>query len=127
MFTRRKMCVVFGFIFTVLGLMGLMMPNGLVGLEGLIKTTHNHDLFHLVIGGLLLSGAYVLTGKETSIIKLVGLVLAFLTFFGLITGTTTVLGLIDVHTTTNIIYGFIAGLLLAVGYGASNDHGMSHS
>lgn len=117
MFTSRKLCVVLGFLLTLFGVLGLFVPNGLIGTEGLIKTNTMHSLVHLITGGLFLYGAYLVKGSETTLVKIVGLVYLVLTVLGFMSKDTSILGLIEVNDMGKYLNTLLSVILLVVGFG----------
>ena len=78
----RQFAIVFGAVYVLIGILGLILPSPLLGIFGVNLL---HDMVHLAIGGLWLFAAFVApmgpdSARKTSIIGIVYLLVAILGF-----------------------------------------------
>ena len=109
-----KTLKVFGWIFLVLGILGFF-SNPIIGSSASVwfHADFNHNLVHLVTGLIMLWVAYKAMDKTSVTIKTFGwiyLVIAILGFF-LVSGTGTLLGLVEVNGAVNWLH-LIFGVIL---------------
>lgn len=113
----RKTLKFFGWILIVLGILGFF-SNPVVGSDAntWIHADFNHNLLHLVTGFIMLWSASKDINNTRGTLKAIGwiyLILAILGFF-LVSGTGTLLGLIEVDGAGNWLHLVLAIILLLV-------------
>lgn len=105
-----KTLKVFGWIFLVIGILGFF-SNPIVGSGAWFHADFNHNLVHLLTGLIMLWVAYKAMDRARTTLKTFGwiyLIIAILGFF-LVSGTGTLLGLVEINGTDNWLH-----LVLAV-------------
>jgi len=121
----KKLAWVFGIVFIVIGILGLMptftsggMLFGVFSLDVMLSAVY-------LISGILAILAVWGTGSYTQLyFKVFGVVYAIITIIGFIQGDT-VLGLMTVNTADNVLNLVIAAVALWAGFGARAESGMS--
>ena len=108
----------FGWVFLILGILGFF-SNPLVG-SGMSAWFHadfNHNLVHLITGLILLWVAFKSTAKVTRTLKTFGIIYIIIAILGwlLVSGTGTLLGLIEVNGAANWLHLILGVLLLWTG------------
>ena len=121
----RKLAIVFGVVFVVVGLGGFIPGltttdnEGMKLLLGLFMVGTIHNIIHLASGAAALlaskSGAY-----SKLYFQVFGAVYALVTLVGFIQGDT-VLGLIHVNTADNFLHLALAVVILGIGFGVKED------
>jgi hypothetical protein len=115
-----KLAKVFGVIFVIVGLLGLV-PGGLgiVGEEGFFMTNLPHDLVHLVIGVILLWVAAKSPAKAATALVVFGVVYLLVAVLGFaIEGDVLGITLSDSDDWLHLVLGIV---LLAVGLKGKNN------
>lgn len=79
-----KLAKVFGIIFVVVGLLGLVGGFGIVGGDGVFMTNLPHDLVHLIVGVVLLWVAAKSPAKSSGALVLFGVVYLLVAVLGFI-------------------------------------------
>ncbi len=121
----KKSTLVFGIIFLLLGILGFVPGNGIVGVDGTFQTDTMLNIVHLVFGLVLLYVAVKASHASAKTLVVVGVIYLILAIIGFIQGDR-ILGLVPVNSADNwlhLVLGVvIAGLGLA---GRSSSSGMS--
>ncbi|MEK7187007.1 MAG: DUF4383 domain-containing protein [Patescibacteria group bacterium] len=113
-----KTIKVLGWIFLVLGLLGFF-SNPIIGASAgtWFHADFNHNLVHLLTGLILLWVAYKASAKTASTLKTFGWIYLILAILGwiLVSGTGTLLGLVEVNGGANWLHLILAVVLLWAG------------
>ncbi|MFH1473237.1 MAG: DUF4383 domain-containing protein [bacterium] len=114
----------FGWIFLVLGILGFF-SNPIIGsgIGAWFHTDFNHNLVHLITGLIFLWVAYRATVKTADTLKVFGVVYLVIAVLGwlLVSGTGTLLGLIEVNGAGNWLHLILGLLLLWAGMSGANS------
>jgi hypothetical protein len=113
----KKLAMIIGVVLVVVGLLGLLIPNPIVGDEGVFQTNNLHDLFHILTGVIFMVAASKgeLASAQTMIVF--GFVYLALTVLGFLTGEGDLLGLVRINTADNFLHLALTLVFLGVGYG----------
>ena len=110
MLTGKNICVAFGSIFMLAGLLGFV-PNPLVGAEGIFVTNAMHNVVHLVTGAAFLAGGLLLPGRERLTIQVVAAAYLGVAVLGFLTSGDWLLGIVRINEADRWLH---VGLALAI-------------
>jgi hypothetical protein len=117
----KKLALVFGVVFALVGVLGLLGGFGIVGPSGIFMTDSLHDWVHLISGIVFLIVALAAPMHSSIVMKVFGVVyllVAVLGFFG-----SPVLGFLVVNMADNILHLVLGAVILWAGF-ASKRGGM---
>ncbi len=81
--TGKNLAVVFGIVFVLVGILGLVGGAGIVGPDGLFATNVPHDLVHLLSGIVFLIVAFSTPRYSSPVLMIFGVVYGLVTVLGL--------------------------------------------
>ncbi|MCA9466557.1 MAG: DUF4383 domain-containing protein [Nitrospira sp.] len=96
MLNSKIICVAFGTVFLLVGLVGFI-PNPLVSSEGIFETNLMHNFVHLLTGAAFLFGSVILEGKEQATLKTVTAAYFGVALLGFFTSGNMLLGLVHIN------------------------------
>ena len=96
MLTSKKVCIAFGSVFVLVGLIGFI-PNPIVSSEGIFETNAMHNFVHLLTGSAFLFGGLVMEGKEGLMLNIVTTAYFGVALLGFVTSGNTLLGLVHIN------------------------------
>lgn len=121
----KKLGLVIGIVFLLLGILGFI-NNPLVGsLESIFATNTAHDIVHVVTGLLFIIIALKNTAKVGITLKIFGVIYLLVAILGFLavdaTGSGTVLGVLAVNTADNWLHVVLAIVVFAAGVLAAKE------
>jgi hypothetical protein len=107
----KKLIIIFGWIFIVLGVLGFI-PNPIVGSApgALFAADTAHDIVRLLFGIIFIWIGYGSPEKSAGTLKIFGIIYLIIAILGFFSSSGTVLGLITTNTLDNwlaLIFGLI--------------------
>ena len=113
MITSKNVCIAFGSVFVLVGLLGFT-PNPLVSSSGIFEVNAMHNLVHLLTGAAFLFGGLVLHGKEDITLKTVTAAYFGVAILGFLTSGNTLLGIVHINEADRWLHlGLAVGMLAA--------------
>lgn len=118
--SAKKIGMVLGIIFIIVGLLGLVggLGLGLVGANGIFMTNTAHDLVHLVTGILFVFVSMKAASSMTTVFKIFGIVYLLVALLGFWMGSP-VLGFLDTNAAANWLHVVLGVVILGSGFMAS--------
>jgi hypothetical protein len=119
----KKSALVIGIVFILVGILGFIPGNGIVGPGATFETDALHNSIHLVFGLILLFVALKAAHKAAGTLKIVGVIYLLLAVIGFAQGDT-VLGLVPVNGADNwlhLVLGVVIGALGFAGKGSNSS------
>lgn len=96
MFTSKTICLVFGSVFVLVGLLGFL-PNPIVSSEGIFETNVMHNIVHLLTGAAFLFGAVVAEEKAGVTLKTITAAYFGVALLGFFTQGNMLLGMVHIN------------------------------
>ena len=119
----KKLATVFGVVFTLVGLLGILgIGLGIVGPGGVFATDTVHDLVHLVSGLVFLAVAFWASAKSKAALVIFGVVYTLVAILGFL-GNNPVLGFINVNDADNYLHLLLGVVILIAGFSSKKDMG----
>ena len=118
MLNSKIICVAFGTVFLLVGLVGFI-PNPLVSSEGIFETNLMHNLVHLLTGAAFLFGSVILEGKEQATLKTVTAAYFGVALLGFFTSGNMLLGLVHINEADRWLHLGLAMAMVVAAIGAA--------
>ncbi len=115
--TGKKLALVFGVVFALVGVIGLLGGFGIVGPSGIFSTDSIHDWVHIISGVAFLIVAFAVPMHSSMAMKVFGVVyllVGVLGFFG-----SPVLGFLEVNSADNFLHIVLGAVILWAGFASS--------
>lgn len=114
----KTLALVFGIVFVVVGLLGMFVPNPLVGAGALFETNQAHDLVHLLFGIILLVVAFTAPMKSGLWLKILGVVYLVIALLGFVMAPAggALLGLVETNHADHWLHIVLGVVLLIAGF-----------
>ncbi len=119
----KKSALVIGIVFLLVGILGFIPGNGIVGSGALFEANALHNVIHLIFGVILVWVAVKSADKAATALKVTGVIYLILAIVGFIQGST-ILGIVPVNGADNwlhLVLGIVIGALGFAGKGGSSD------
>ena len=114
MLTSKNICIAFGSIFVLVGILGFI-PNPIVSSEGIFETNAMHNLVHLLTGSAFLFGGLVLEGSEGLTLNIITAAYFGVALLGFMTKGGSLLGLVHINEADRWLHlGLATAMLIAV-------------
>ncbi len=123
----KKLAIVFGIIFVLVGALGFIGGLGIVGASGVFETNTLHDIVHLLTGVVLLVVAFMSPGASALWLKIIGVVYLVVAILGflLVPSGGSLLGLIDTNLSDHILHIVLGVVLFLAGMYAGKGESMA--
>ena len=118
MLNSKIICVAFGTVFLLVGLVGFI-PNPLVSSEGIFETNLMHNFVHLLTGAAFLFGSVILEGKEQATLKTVTAAYFGVALLGFFTSGNMLLGLVHINEADRWLHLGLAMAMVVAAIGAA--------
>ena len=118
MITSKNICIAFGSVFVLVGLLGFI-PNPLVSSGGIFEVNAMHNLVHLLTGAAFLFGGLFLEGREGLTLKTVTAAYFGVAVLGFLTSGNTLLGMVHINEADRWLHLGLAIAMLAAAFVAS--------
>lgn len=118
MLNSKVICIAFGSVFVLVGILGFI-PNPLVSAEGLFETNAMHNLVHLLTGAAFLLGSVVMEGKEGLTLKAVTAAYFAVALLGFFTEGNMLLGIVHINEADRWLHLGLAMAMVVAAIGAS--------
>lgn len=114
----KTIAIVFGVVFVLVGLLGMFVPNPLVGAGALFDTNMAHDIVHLLFGIILLIVAFTAPMKSALWLKILGVVYLIVALLGFLMAPAggMLLGLIETNDADHWLHILLGVVLLVAGF-----------
>lgn len=114
----KTIAIVFGIVFVLVGLLGMFVPNPLVGAGALFDTNMAHDLVHLLFGVILLVVAFTAPMKSALWLKILGIVYLVIALLGFLMAPMggMLLGLVETNDADHWLHIVLGVVLLLAGF-----------
>ena len=122
----KKLALLFGVVFIVVGLLGMFVPNPLVGAGALFDTNMAHDLVHLLFGIILLAVALKMPGASAKWLKILGVVYLVIALAGFVLAPSggLLFGLVETNDADHWLHVLLGVVLLVAGFMGKKDMSM---
>ena len=117
MLNSKTICIVFGAVFVLVGLLGFI-PNPIVSSEGIFETNAMHNLVHLITGAAFLFGSVVVEGKEGVTLKAVTAAYFGVALLGFFTEGNMLLGMVHLNEADRWLHLGLAMAMVVAAIGA---------
>jgi hypothetical protein len=119
----KKSALVIGIIFLLVGILGFIPGNGIVGAGSLFETDAVHNVVHLIFGIILVWVAVKAAEKAPTTLKVVGVIYLLLAIVGFIQGDN-ILGIAanGADHWLHLVLGIVIG---GLGFSGKKDAGMA--
>ena len=113
----KKLALVFGVVFILVGLLGMFVPNPLVGAGAIFDTNMAHDLVHLLFGIILLAVALKAPAKSGMWLTILGVVYLIIAVLGFLMapGSGMLLGLVQTNDADHWLHIVLGVVLILAG------------
>lgn len=118
MLNSKTICIAFGSVFVLVGLLGFI-PNPIVSSEGMFETNVLHNFVHLLTGTAFLFGSVVLDGKENLTLKAITVAYFGVALLGYFTEGTMLLGMVHINEADRWLHLGLAMAMVVSTIGAS--------
>lgn len=118
MFTSKTICLSFGSVFVLVGLLGFI-PNPIVSSEGIFETNVMHNLVHLLTGAAFLFGAMAEEEKAGLTLKSITGAYFGVALLGFFTEGTMLLGIVHINEADRWLHLGLAVAMVLATIGAS--------
>lgn len=114
----KTIAIVFGVVFVLVGLLGMFIPNPLVGPGALFDTNTAHDLVHLLFGIILLVVAFAAPMKSGLWLKILGVVYLIIALAGFVLAPMggMLFGLVETNDADHWLHILLGVVLLLAGF-----------
>lgn len=114
----KKLALLFGIVFVLVGLLGMFVPNPLVGAGAIFDTNTAHDLVHLLFGLILVFVALKAPMKSGLWLKILGVVYLVVAVLGFVMapGSGMLLGLIEANDADHWLHVVLGIVLVLAGF-----------
>lgn len=115
----KKLAILFGVVFVLVGLLGMFVSNPIVGMAGsLFETNQVHDLVHILFGVILLVVAFMAPMKSALWLKILGVVYLLLAIVGFVMVPTggELLGMVHTNTADHWLHVLLGVVLVVAGF-----------
>lgn len=114
----KTLALVFGIVFVLVGLLGMFVPNPLVGPGALFDTNQAHDIVHLLFGIILLVVAFAAPMKSALWLKILGVIYLIVALAGFVMapGGGMLFGLIEANDADHWLHILLGIVLLLAGF-----------
>jgi hypothetical protein len=116
----KKSALVFGIIFLLVGILGFIPGNGIVGTEATFEANALHNVVHLIFGLILVIIAVKSAEKSVGTLKVVGVIYILLAIIGFVQETS-ILGIVPVNGADNWLHLILGVLIAALGFAAKKN------
>lgn len=116
MLSIRSVAFSLGAIFILTAVVGFI-PNPLVAPDGVFAVNAAHNVVHLLTGGAFIGGAWLMPGKESALVKIIGAAYLLVAVVGFFTSGDMLLGFIHINQADRWLHLGLALLILAAGFG----------
>jgi hypothetical protein len=106
----KKLALIFGVIFLLVGILGFLGGVGIVGETGIFVTDSTHDWIHVITGLILLIVAFAAPAKSGLVLTILGVVYLIVAILGFFTNP--VLGFIHGNTADAVLHLVLGAVLL---------------
>lgn len=115
----KKLALVFGIVFVLVGIIGMIGGLGIVGPSGIFMTDSVHDWVHLLSGIVFLLVAFAAPMKASLVMKVFGIVYLLVGVLGFLGSP--VLGFLAVNMADSILHLILGAAILWGGFAAKKS------
>ena len=115
MLNSKTVALILGVVFILVGGLGFV-PNPLVSPSGLFVVNAAHNMVHVITGLAFVVGALVFSGKESLVIKIIGVAYLSIAILGFFTSGHMLLGIVHINIADRWLHLGLAIAILAAGF-----------